>query len=834
MLELDISFDDKALSVYNVTLSDAFDKPEDALYFLLNGKPFRVEKMNQVYIIVPIEEHVQKSQTSTFSQKTKRDFVFTGTVADTETGETLCYATVSLLDHDEQPIITGIADENGAFCLSTPRFPHKIKISFVGYETLTKEILATERDLGRLRLQTTTVALNETVVTAANVRHKVDRTCYQVTSAMRRGVANVEELLNKIPGIYFDKVTNILSVNHSKDILLLADGIQQPADYLKNLSPDRVSSVEVINESSGRFVSDGYTAIINLVLKKDYSGYEVYASTFSALNTSGVKAYNGWVANRPTTGLVYTKDKINFYVNYRYNTENQKLSTSKNLTYKGVELLSDTLLKKMPNDVYKRESNAVTGGVNYQIAHGQVIGLQSDYVSGTTNTHRVYSMTRTDIQNQNKRIIKNTTTNHMSDKTWVATLFYQGQINSRLHLYSDFSYNYYFNDIHNIYDQNDALNYKEDNTYNEYKHHTLFNIESQYRLAPRVLINTGYSNAWREYGSESSHGKGFLDYREYRNKAFTYLMFTPSKKMHVKLGVAIEHLNSYDRNSKNSYTRVLPYIQTHFSLHEMVNLNASYSTNQHYPLLYQLSPMSMVIDTFLTQIGNPALKSAVKHTFSARISLCNRLTISPCFLYIHNEISELYVEKEYKLYRSFNNINRKEYSLQITYDQPIGDNFHFKNSISYYLGEALNVENKIKPDGWLVHSEIRYYHPVQSLGVQFGYYRNMKKQTLSHGYQMNDKDNWLVSIHKDFFRKRLSVALSYTPPISWGIRQNQLRMLETSLYKENTIHYLKSYNNMLLLKVSFRFDNGRSQTVKRHTTIKKSEREQKTITTPFP
>ena len=45
MLGMEISFDDKALSAYNISVSKTFKNPEDALYHLLNNKPFKVEKI---------------------------------------------------------------------------------------------------------------------------------------------------------------------------------------------------------------------------------------------------------------------------------------------------------------------------------------------------------------------------------------------------------------------------------------------------------------------------------------------------------------------------------------------------------------------------------------------------------------------------------------------------------------------------------------------------------------------------------------------------------------------------------------------------------------------
>lgn len=827
MLGIEISFDNKALSAYNISVSKTFRNPEEALYYLLNNKPFKVEKINHVYIIIPSDKQITDKNVYTELSGHHKQVIFTGTVSDRETGEPLTFATVSLLNANNHSLITGIVNEKGIFKLPVSESPQKIRISFLGYETITDDISPFGTNLGKFLLKTITIPLAETIVTADEVRHKIDRNSYLITSDMCRDAVNTEDLLHKIPGLYFDKVANTLSVNGSKKILLLVDGIQQSQDYIKQLSPGRIQAVEVINGPSGRFVSDDYTAIINLILNKDYRGYEIYSSNFSAISLSGLNRSEPWILNRPVAGMSYTHDKINFYTTYFHSKENQNLPVSKNLTYRGIELLSETP-GNTPNDLYKRKSNTITTGINYQITPMQTISFQGDYVSGKTETNLIYTMERTDITNENRRTIKNSTENATSDYTFVGTLFYQGQIGERFRLYTDFSYNYYYNDIKNKYDQNDASNYIAQDMYNEYKNHTLLNIEGKYILSPQMSINLGYSNAWRMYGSESSHGRGFLNYREYRNKAFTYMMLNFSRKFQTKIGAAIEHINSYDRDIKSNYTRILPYIQANLNINTNINVNASYSTNQHYPSLYQLSPMSLIIDTFLTQIGNPELKSAIRHNITFRVSLGDRLTITPAFDYIHDESSELYIEKGYKLYRSFSNINMREYSLQITYDQPIGKYVRFKNIVTYYLGEGLNAEIKKKPDGWLANSEISYYHPVKSFGFEIGYYRNMKKQMLSQGYQMVDKDNWLISVNKSFWDKRLSLVLSYIPPISAGIRRNQLRVLDTSLYKENTCRHLESYNNMFLLKLSFRFGQGYSKFPERNSTIK-NEREKKTI-----
>ena len=73
---MEISFDDKALSAYNISVSKTFKNPEDALYHLLNNKPFKVEKINHVYIIIPLDRQVPKSNTETKPSEPHRQLVY--------------------------------------------------------------------------------------------------------------------------------------------------------------------------------------------------------------------------------------------------------------------------------------------------------------------------------------------------------------------------------------------------------------------------------------------------------------------------------------------------------------------------------------------------------------------------------------------------------------------------------------------------------------------------------------------------------------------------------------------------------------------------------------
>jgi hypothetical protein len=819
MLDVEISFDDTALSAYGVSVSKTFDSAEEALLWLLRDKPFRIEKAGSVYILVPADINGREEIFSR-APPPANPFVFRGTVIDRTTREPLEYATVSLLDTGSRPVTAAVTNSDGKFLIrlsaavrrqeDTPasRSGYSFKISYLGYETLSEEAGKPDGEPGVYALKATVFPLDETTVTAGRAQQQsgINRTRYAVTSRMRDGVTGALELLDKIPGLSYDKPSETVRLNNQTNILLLVDGIQHSHAYLKHLSPHRIHAVEVIHAPSGRFVSDDYAAIVHFILKKDYTGYDIHVSEAASLNLSQTAGNDRWAENRPAVGMTYTVRRLNIFGTYSRDRENRNVFSEKYVKYNRFELAS--VPPERPNSLYEDEINTVTGGLNYRLTPLQIVGIQGDYTSGNMHTRQEYTMRRTDPTQNYDRTLTNITENLTKAHTFTGSLFYRGQLTNRIHLYGDFSYNYYYNLIENEYCQDEAAGYRYEDLYNEYKNQTAFNLEGKYLLSGNMSVEAGYSGIRRRYASGSSQGKGFLDYGEYRNKAFAYFSWYPSDKTGLKAGIALEHIKRQDRATGDSYLRALPFLQINYSISRTANLLASYATNQSYPALYQLSPMSIVIDTFLTQTGNPALKSAVRHSAFVELTLWNSLKVSPRYSFIRDGISEVYNNMEYKLYRTFNNMDISEYSLHASYERTFGLYFRLKGAVMFYHGEALHDNIRSSSNGWIFQTEAGWYHPGMAAGAQAGYYRNMRKHVLWQGYQMSDKDCWRVSIQKELWRKRISVMLSYIPPVPFGVRRDRTKEMDTPLYREKTTLNLSSYNRMLLLNVSLRFEGG--------------------------
>lgn len=744
-LNTEISFDDKALSKYRVSVSKTFPTSEEAINYLLTDKPFKMEKVGNVFVIVPVNNNNNPFQRQHL--------------------------------HEEW---------------------------------------------GEFSLPVTEILLSETVVTAP-IRPELNSAKYDITPQMRRGAVNALELLEKIPELHYDKLSDKITVNQQSNILLLVDGIPHSLHYLRHLSANRVQAVEIVRTLSGRFVSDDYDAIIQLSLKKDYTGFDINFGGKTSLNLSGSDSY--LIENNCDLGIICTADKFNFFGTYSHNREKWEIYSTKALTYISSNYISFT--EEKPNDVSGYETHMLTGGISYQLTPGQLIGAHIDYSSGKGGGRQEYSMKSVDKVQSNSRILVNTTEIGRKYDMVTSAISYKGQLNNRMHLYSDFSYNYYYNDIINKYNQNYSNNFKSEDLYNEYKNHTVFNIQNQYAISSALSLESGYSNIWRTYASESSLGRGFLDYKEFRNKAFLYLSFFPSGRFWVKSGFAMEHIKTRGKNSHNDYLRVLPYLQIRYKFSKEIKVQANYAANQSYPSLYQLSPMSLVIDTFLTQIGNPALKSALRHQFFTDVTLWGKLKITPQFVYVTDGISEMYERKEFKLFRMFGNIHIRQYSLQAAYDQALNAGLRLKNTVLFYYDEVHYNEVFQSLRGWTLQSEMNYYNQPAYFGVQLGYYRNMRKNILWQGYQMQNRDYWCVSVRKELWRNRISIMLSYIPPVTLGIRGEQMKVVETPLYREKTITDMASQKQMLLLKINIRLEQGNVKPIEKRAIINREERERK-------
>lgn len=144
--EVQLSFDDEALSAYPVTVNQLFNSPEEAISYLLRDLPLDFQKSGKVFIIFKKAGPVEV-----------RSYRLYGQVVDAHSGESLPYAHLIIQNK-------GIAsDLNGKFsCVISSGQPLDVSASYLGYYILDTLLYPGSRHL--IPLKPSIIGLREVLI----------------------------------------------------------------------------------------------------------------------------------------------------------------------------------------------------------------------------------------------------------------------------------------------------------------------------------------------------------------------------------------------------------------------------------------------------------------------------------------------------------------------------------------------------------------------------------------------------------------------------------------------------------------------------------------------
>ena len=164
--------------------------------------------------------------------------------------------------------------------------------------------------LGILRLKAGEAILGEVMIKGTTKKFTIDKDVQLVTAKMREGSTNTLEVLERMNGLSYDRYNRTIKVDGDTKVIMLVNGLEKNQEYIKNLSPDRIKEVEVMRNPGGRYALDGYSAVINIILKNDYRGTEITALENGLLDLDN-KMDIFFPINFSSLTFNYTYDKIN-------------------------------------------------------------------------------------------------------------------------------------------------------------------------------------------------------------------------------------------------------------------------------------------------------------------------------------------------------------------------------------------------------------------------------------------------------------------------------------------------------------------------------------------
>ena len=285
-----------------------------------------------ILIALPIAVMAQRPQSgqrpgSGEGERPKIGVVF-GTVEDSNSGNPIEFATISILAFDENKVITGgVTDPKGRFRITEiPLGRFRAQVGFMGYASIEVGDIrlnprgGIEQNLGVVRLEPNIQALEaaEVVEQRSTLEMMIDRKVFRVGDDLNSAGSNATELLRNVPSIDVD-IDGNLSLRGSGNVTILIDG--RPSgitgsatqNLLEQIPASSIDRVEIITSPTAKYDPEGVAGILNIILKKDkLEGKNGQVSVTWGSNENHSGSFNGNIRSQ----------QFNFSMNAGWNQRN--------------------------------------------------------------------------------------------------------------------------------------------------------------------------------------------------------------------------------------------------------------------------------------------------------------------------------------------------------------------------------------------------------------------------------------------------------------------------------------------------------------------------------
>ncbi len=227
----------------------------------------------------------------------RAQLLITGKVVNTQQ-EPLPAVVVRLYDMRDSLRYVTLTNDKGLFEIPATYGVYRLILTYVGYQPDTFRLTVTANvNLGTLILHPYEHALQEVKITIRPARTYVDRKVYVITDSLRQRYPKTSLLLKRIPEVAYNPALEEISVLGSHNVLVLVDGIPRSPKAVLNIPSSQIAKIEIITEPTGQYGLEGYDAIINIITRQYFKGYEL---TFGSM-------IEGYPA--PPDGLPYLIDR---------------------------------------------------------------------------------------------------------------------------------------------------------------------------------------------------------------------------------------------------------------------------------------------------------------------------------------------------------------------------------------------------------------------------------------------------------------------------------------------------------------------------------------------
>jgi outer membrane receptor protein involved in Fe transport len=594
-----------------------------------------------------------------------QEFSISGKIVD-ENNNAISYTNVVVHNKSDDSFVKGTStDDNGDFKLNSIQpGEYIIKISFIGYKTITKDIVVSSD----IKLETYTLiedseALDQVTITAKRptITKKPDRLIFNVANtALIEGTTL--QVLKSTPGIIVAEGSITIKSSpatvyiNNRKVQLTSDELIQ---FLESAPANSIKSVEVITNPPASYDADS-GSVINIIMDKNL--IPGYRGSIAANYTQGVfPRYNG------ATNHYFKNDIININVNYSYT--NKKINRSEDDTVNYLDGNND--IDQIWNSDANRNTRSETHNLNlnfdYYINDKTTLSLTSTVLYIPYFNYQISN--NTDILDDNSIFLSRFTSDNLSrdDKLNVGSdinfrraLKGGGSLSINGH-YTTYDYERDQNVVSNFFDGNNAFtNASEFNTLaNQDTEILTGKIDYKTPLGETSSFETGlkFSNVNTQSditrldiinGSEviNTGNSNVFDYDE--NVFGAYVNYSRSwEKWDLVLGLRAEQTDiesfskTLNETNTQNYFELFPNASLSHQITDSFSVFGNYKRYIERPNYTYLNPFTFFLNENTVLLGNPNLQPTFVNHFEFGINFLEHFTISSYYTNLDGAINQL-------------------------------------------------------------------------------------------------------------------------------------------------------------------------------------------------
>jgi hypothetical protein len=760
---------------------------------------------------------------ATFAQSSVQ---LSGQVKDNDTKEPIPFCKVVVLDPNDSIVRGGFSDDKGFFNLPVEPGMYRMVASTYGYANDTLQTGFAQQDafVGVFKMKADVLNLEDVKVEASSRLDLLERDVQIVTDEQKLGSTAAKDVLNKMPGISYDEYSGKLKVDSDPNILVLVNGVEKDQEYVQNLEPERLLRVETIRDPGGRYGLEGYSAIVNIILKDDYKGTEFYLENMNLIDFHDQSSRLEPLIFSLGGTFNYTYNNLNIYASGRYDHHLFRLPSFTETHYKDGYRVLETGPTDRNVKIIEDYTN-YTLGFDYKFNPKHQLSFESHLqtLPGSRDENDFEFDTQV-IQGDSLLSSFSFSENTITQSSdYYNSLFYIGELNEKNKLNINFTHSYYTDDYtrhtlqENVYDRLESgINKKQ---------YTRFYAEYDHKFSAKTTLQIGYGNYWRSFDNRYQVNQQDLATNEtftqdadftlsdIRHKLYTNLSWKMSKKWGMMVGIAAESSSPRALGQQFHYFIYQPLFDLKFNAGKNFNARLKYRVSGEYPGITESNPFVSQVNPRMISSGNPFLKPTTNHILSLRMNLFGgMISLEPYAHFSNNYIAQIGVlDSNNIMHTGYENVRHYEkQGVELNFSKFFPFSVLLQGNVNFYRAKLESSTNSNEVMDWRADADLIYIFKKTESLLGLKYQRNQCKYISGLGYDKGDVDFWLLFYKQPLFKKRGSIMLGYFLPLDFGVNYNQGWRMEIDGFTMQSYNDVSLIKNMFILEFSFRFTKGNS------------------------